>query len=115
MGRSRRRISAINARTRSRRPAGPSDEIPFDRGDPALAERFEPPVFHRYEREITYTTASYLDLLLTYSGHRALPPPAQQGLLGCITRHADEHHGGRITKRYLHELRVTRSQVSTRP
>lgn len=89
----------------------PADEIPADTGGPPLARRFEPPVFRRYEREITYTTAAYLDLLQTYSGHRALPPAARHGLLSCIARHAD-HHGGRITKRYLHELRVARQRTN---
>jgi hypothetical protein len=45
-------------------------------------------------------------LLLTYSGHRALPPEALRGLLDCIARLIDSRHDGAITKRYLNELRL---------
>ncbi|MDX6346392.1 MAG: hypothetical protein QOF84_1182, partial [Streptomyces sp.] len=37
---------------------------------------------------------------------RALPADAREGLLGCIGELADTRHGGRVTKRYLTELRV---------
>jgi SAM-dependent methyltransferase len=59
---------------------------------------------------VSYTTASYVDLLLTYSGHRALDPPAQAGLLDCIATLIDTGYGGRITRRYLAELRVASTQ-----
>lgn len=75
----------------------------------ACSGRFGPVVFRRYEWDLTYTTAAYLDLLQTYSGHRALPPEAGEGLLGCIARLIDERYGGRVTKRYLTELRVSRT------
>jgi hypothetical protein len=58
----------------------------------------------RYERELTYSTRDYLDLLLSYSNHRALAPAAQRGLLACIARLIDERLGGRVTKRYMTEL-----------
>jgi SAM-dependent methyltransferase len=58
----------------------------------------------RYAREITYTTQEYLDVLSTYSGHRALAPARYRGLLTCLATLAENHHGGTITKRYLHEL-----------
>ncbi len=45
-------------------------------------------------------------MLLTYSGHRALDPAAQASLLDCIAGLIDSGYGGRITKRYLTELRV---------
>jgi hypothetical protein len=62
--------------------------------------------FRRYEWELPYTTAGYLQVLLTYSGHRALDPAAKAGLLDCIANLIDGGYGGRITKRYLTELRV---------
>jgi SAM-dependent methyltransferase len=62
----------------------------------------------RIGRELTYTTQDYRDLLLTYSGHRALDPPARQALLTCIARLLDERFGGRITKRYLFQLVMAR-------
>ncbi|MFJ8630743.1 class I SAM-dependent methyltransferase [Streptomyces sp. NPDC093568] len=70
--------------------------------------RFGPTVFRRYERELTYTTAEYLELLRTYSGHRALPEAARNGLLGCIAELIDGSYGGVVTKRYLIELGVSR-------
>lgn len=66
--------------------------------------RFGPTVLRRYERELTYTTTEYVDLLLTYSGHRALPQAARNGLLGCVAGLIDGRYGGRVTKRYLVEL-----------
>lgn len=89
-----------------------AQQVAADHGDTRLAHRFEPPIFRRHEREITYTTAGYLDLLLTYSNHRALPLPSRRSLLDCIARCADEH-GGSITKRYLHELRVTKRRANS--
>lgn len=73
----------------------------------ARSRRFGPTLFRRYERDLTYTTAEYLDLLLTYSGHRALPEPARSGLLGCLGDLIDGRYGGRVTKRYLTELAVS--------
>jgi SAM-dependent methyltransferase len=83
-------------------------DIPHDDGELARSGRFEPATFRRYEREVSYSTAAYLDLLLTYSGHRALAPAARDGLLDCIARLIDSRHGGRVIKRYLTELRLAR-------
>ena len=68
--------------------------------------RFGRSTFRRYEWDAVYSTDAYIDLLLTYSGHRALPADAREGLLDCITALIDSRYGGRITKRYLTELRV---------
>ncbi|ONK15372.1 class I SAM-dependent methyltransferase [Streptomyces sp. MP131-18] len=73
----------------------------------ALSGRFGPTVFRRHEQDLTYTTSEYLDLLRTYSGHRALPEAARTGLLKCIASLIDKQHGGRVTKRYLIELAVS--------
>ncbi|MEU0839372.1 class I SAM-dependent methyltransferase [Streptomyces sp. NPDC005962] len=72
--------------------------------------RFGPTVFRRYEQDLTYATSDYLDLLRTYSGHRALPEAARNGLLGCVANLIDGRYGGRVTKRYLIELGVSRSR-----
>jgi SAM-dependent methyltransferase len=84
----------------------PAAEIPTDPEE--MGPWFAPPRFHRYERDLPYTTAEYLDLLLTYSGHRALPRPQREGLLACLAELIDREHGGRIVKRYLTELRLAR-------
>ncbi|MFI5910683.1 class I SAM-dependent methyltransferase [Dactylosporangium sp. NPDC051541] len=70
--------------------------------------RFGAATFSRYEWEQSYSTAEYLDLLLTYSGHRALPDEQRSALLDAIARLIDVELGGRIVKRYLTELRVAR-------
>jgi SAM-dependent methyltransferase len=84
-----------------------ASDIPQDDRELASSGRFGPASFHRYEWELSYSTAEYLDLLLTYSGHRVLPPAQRSGLLNCIAGLIDGNHGGRVVKRYLTELRVT--------
>jgi SAM-dependent methyltransferase len=80
--------------------------IPFDSAELDRSGRFGPATFQRYEWDLSYTTAAYLDTLLTYSGHRALAPASQRGLLACIADLIESRYGGHITKRYLTELRV---------
>lgn len=88
-----------------------SAEIPADTAELEGTARFGPAVFRRYEWELSYSTARYLDVLRTYSGHRALENGARADLLGCIGSLIDERHGGRISKRYLTELRVARRRT----
>jgi SAM-dependent methyltransferase len=85
----------------------PASEIPLNM-EHGLAEYFDTPVFRRYEWDLDYTTQSYLDTLLTYSGHIALPTEQREGLLSCIANLIESRQSGRITKRYLTELRVAR-------
>ena len=87
-------------------PLQPAAEIPSSSEELDRSHRFGPARFRRYEREQAYTTTSYVEVLLTYSGHRALDPRAQASLLGCIAHLIDTSYGGHITKRYLTELRV---------
>jgi SAM-dependent methyltransferase len=83
----------------------PADAIPLELDDIRSSGLFEEPTFRRHEWEQTYSIAEYRDLLLTYSGHRALRSDLQRGLLECITACAN---GQNVTKRYLFELRVAR-------
>ena len=66
--------------------------------------RFGPITFRRYEWNVSYSTGSYLDLLRTYSDHRALEPRARDGLLVCIGDLIDSRYEGCVTKGYLAEL-----------
>ncbi|MFF3916905.1 class I SAM-dependent methyltransferase [Streptomyces sp. NPDC001852] len=77
-------------------------------GEVARSGRFGPTAFRRYEQDLTYTTADYLELLRTYSGHRALPEAARTGLLECVAALIDSRFGGRVTKRCLIDLGVSR-------
>ncbi|MDQ0792391.1 SAM-dependent methyltransferase [Streptomyces sp. B1I3] len=92
-----------------RLPAAEDVDTSEHADEAARSGRYGPVAFRRHTWELTYTTAEYLDVLRTYSGHRALPPEAQEGLLGCIAGLIDGRHGGRVTKRYLTELRVSRT------
>lgn len=68
---------------------------------------------HRYEHDVAYSTGAYLELLCTYSNHRALEPSLRRGLLDCIAGLIDGRFGGRVVKRYLAELAVAvRSDLS---
>jgi SAM-dependent methyltransferase len=67
---------------------------------------FTKPTIRRYERGLSYTTREYRDLLLSYSGHRALALDVREGLLACIGELIDTRFGGCIAKRYMTELTV---------
>lgn len=84
----------------------PASEIPTDCGELESSPHFEQVVATRHTRDITYTTDQYIDVLLTYSGHRALEETARQNLLTCLRRLIETRHGGTVTKRYLHDLIV---------
>ena len=83
-----------------------ANEIPFDSDELDRSGLFGPVSFRRYEWDATYSTDDYRSLLRTYSGHIAMDPNDQNGLLGCIAELMDDRYGGLITKRYLTELRV---------
>jgi SAM-dependent methyltransferase len=80
--------------------------IPFEGWSLTASGLFEAPVFRRYAFEVEYTTAAYLDVLNTYSGHRALDSSNREALFECISRLIDQQRGGRIRKAYLTELAV---------
>ena len=83
-----------------------ASEVPHHGEDFEASGQFTNAVFRRYERELTYTTREYRDLLLSYSNHRALASDAREGLLACIGELIDMRFGGRIAKRYMTELTV---------
>jgi SAM-dependent methyltransferase len=86
----------------------PATAIPIDSEELDRSGRFGPATFRRYEWDLAYSTSAYIDTLLTYSGHRALAPEAQTNLLADIAHLIDSRYGGRITKRYMTELRIAR-------
>jgi SAM-dependent methyltransferase len=69
---------------------------------------FTPATFRRHEWQLTYPTTGYLDVLMSYSGHRAMPPHDRAGLFACIQNLIDERYGGQISKRYLTQLWTAR-------
>jgi SAM-dependent methyltransferase len=86
----------------------PAEQIPTGAEEIDRSGLFESATVRRYERDLAYSSVSYLDVLLTYSGHLALPPEARAGLLDCIASLIDGPFGGRIEKRYLNELCLAR-------
>lgn len=78
------------------------------RPDRDVGPRYEPPVFHRHEWEVEYVTGDYLDLLHTNSPQLAMPAPARAGMLREVGALIDSRFGGRVTLRYLAELRLAR-------
>jgi SAM-dependent methyltransferase len=76
---------------------------------------FETPKIRTYVTEETYSRAQYLDLLATYSDHRALPAASRESLYACIGALIDENFGGEIRKRYINELIVRDLAPRTNP
>ncbi|SEE94707.1 Methyltransferase domain-containing protein [Streptomyces sp. 3213] len=88
------------------------DETATDTGEFDRSEHFEDVTVWRGAQEITYSTDEYLDVVLTYSGHLAMDEPSRQGLLACLRELLETRHGGRVTKRYFHEL-ITATRTGT--
>ena len=82
----------------------PESDVRTDTGEFDRAAGLGPVTVRRFARDITYTADQYLDVLRTYSGHRALDDSTRDGLLRCVRELIDGAYGGSITKRYLHEL-----------
>jgi SAM-dependent methyltransferase len=89
--------------------------IPRDSPELDAASDLEPAVLRRYEWEQEYTSREYLDLLRTYSDHRALGDERRELLLECLRKLIDGRFGGRVFKRHLTELRVARVRRRTQP
>jgi SAM-dependent methyltransferase len=85
-----------------------ADEVPAETAELDGSRLFEPAVVRRYVWSQTYTASEYRDLLLTYSGHRALDPSNRQHLLDCITNLIETRFSGRITKQYMNQLQLAR-------
>jgi SAM-dependent methyltransferase len=88
-----------------------AQDIPHDQ-ELDGSDYFEAAVFHRYDSNITYSTATYIDTLRTYSGPRNLTQADREALFDCIANLIDTKYGGIIAKRYCFELRLARR---TRP
>lgn len=87
----------------------PADEIAPFTDEIDESPLFQPAVRRRYRADVTYDARGYLDLLSTYSGHRALRPDQRTGLFDCIGGLIENRYGGTVTKAYLYELRVART------
>ncbi|NEA63423.1 class I SAM-dependent methyltransferase [Streptomyces sp. SID12488] len=75
-----------------------------DTGELDRSEHFDGVTVRRHAQDIAYSVDEYIDVLLTYSNHRALDAPSRHGLLTGIRDLIETRYDGRITKRYLYEL-----------
>jgi len=89
-----------------------ADQVPSGAQELDASGLFQPAVTKRYAWTQTYTATEYRDLLLTYTGHRALKPTNRARLLECITGLIETRYTGRITKQYLNELCMARRGLS---
>jgi SAM-dependent methyltransferase len=89
----------------------PAERLPFGDQGLAASDLFEPPTLRRYPWQQAYTTAEYLAVLGTYSGHIDLPEPGRAGLLECIASLIDSGYGGRIEKAYVTDLVLARKRT----
>ncbi|MGE5654971.1 MAG: class I SAM-dependent methyltransferase [Bacillota bacterium] len=71
---------------------------------------FEPPIIRTYITDETYNTEQYIDLLSTYSDHIRLTLEDRSQLFDCIRGLINGQCGGRVTKRYLHEMIMARKK-----
>lgn len=96
---------------------GPGEENPAP-PDPSAIDDLRAPLeesghfrfveHRRYRREIEYSAPQYLDLLDTFSGHRALDAVRRADLHDRIRRRIDARPGGRVRKSMLFVLNVAR-------
>jgi SAM-dependent methyltransferase len=57
---------------------------------------------------VPYSTAEYIDVLSTYSGHIALTDDLRESLFSCIRGVLDGEFGGSVKKGYRHQVVVAR-------
>lgn len=81
------------------------DDVPEDSAGLEPSGLFGSVESRSYVRDLDYSTAEYLELLSSYSGHRALTIERRDGLYDCVSALIDQA-GGSVTKRYLNQLSV---------
>lgn len=91
----------------------PAASIPADSSEFDASGLFGGVENRRYEVDITYTSAEYLAVLSTYSGHIALDPTQRHGLYACIGSLIDDQFAGAITKRYLFEVSTAQKRLQS--
>jgi len=94
------------------RPPPPPEEVPALEAEFAASRLFEPAQARRYLWAVVYTADEYVDVLDTYSGHRALAPATRERLYERIrTRIGD----ATVRKTYLATLTVAPTPSEPRP
>jgi SAM-dependent methyltransferase len=86
------------------------EEVEDLRAEIEASGRFAYVAHRRYLWDIEYTADTYIALLDTYSGHRALADERRNRLYDRIRRRIEARPGGRVTKTYLTLLNVARKR-----
>lgn len=68
------------------------------------ADKFDQATVQRFAVDFRYTAEQYLDLLMTFSNHRALPAADLKGLLACLHKRIEAEPDHSITKSVAFEL-----------
>jgi SAM-dependent methyltransferase len=93
-------------------PTGAPRPSPADLSPPGLESasggRFATTAVERFDWELTYDAASYIDLLDTFSGHIAMAPWQRQRLYSEIRRRLAERPDGRLRRHWGAVLEVSR-------
>jgi SAM-dependent methyltransferase len=98
---------AVSPGEDNRPPPDPS-EVQDLRGEIEASGLFAVVAHRRRVVEIVYGADEYLDVLRTFSGHRALDPERRRELLARIRRRIEARPGGRVRKSLLVLLTVAR-------
>jgi SAM-dependent methyltransferase len=84
------------------------DEVDDLAAEIAASGLFADVVVRRHLWDVTYTAATFIDVLNTHSGHRELDPDTRERLLDLIRRRIEARPDGTVTKAYLAMLHVAR-------
>ena len=84
----------------------PPEAIPDLSEEIAASGHFRNVAARRYLWDVVYTANEYIDVLNTYSGHRALDEDTRERLLARIHRRAEAGPGGEVRKTYLAILNI---------
>ena len=91
--------------TKAGAPKSP-ETIPDLSEEIAASGRFRNVAVRRYFWDVVYTANEYIDVLNTYSGHRALDEDTRERLLARIHRRVEARPSGRVRKTNLAMLNV---------
>jgi SAM-dependent methyltransferase len=64
----------------------------------------------RYTWDVIYTADEYIDVLDTYSGHRALDDATRRRLYSLIRQRIQERPGGKVRKTYLATMNIAKAR-----
>lgn len=84
----------------------PPDMIPDLSEEISESRLFGSIAARRYLWDVAYTADEYIDVLNTYSNHRALAPDTRERLLDRIRRRIEARPGRRVRKTYLATLNI---------